>query len=736
VIDRLASSRLVTLIGPGGIGKTSLALEAVRVAERQPDTPAIWVSLEGAEGGDLMLAVALAMGLQPRTSTNIDDLVAGYAGERRYVLLLDGCERLVDGVAAMAHRLLRSCRQMRIVATSRVPLGMPGEAAVHVDALEADAARKLLCERAGLDPEQLPDRSEDKITAVCAALDGMPLAIELAAARLRSLSLDHLVRLLDDQTDLLRRTRADEPRLSSMAANLHWSYEYLDEEQRRAFRLLSIFRDQFEIEAAATVATGRAGVGVVDRLVEASLIQPPDGSGLYRMLEPIRQYARFLLEQSDEEDEARALHAEWCVTRCRQFAVQPAAPHTTEIAHWVDRNRLEIAAALDWSVVSGKPEIGASILATVGRELANAGFGGLLLPAARNIVCDPAAVPSRDLAVAMAHTTQLLHLTLDNGAARDMIDRAEGLARRLDDSFALGTVLARKTSFIADVYETGSDGLNELLQAVSLLEDGDRIDPLDYYNVALAALAAGDADLAVEYSRRGLAWEEKHLGRSMGDHESVTAVVAVWQGDLEKAISLKRRAAILRTDQHVLLYAHADWVDLAAYLTYAERYEEATGAIAAAAEIGQVAGINELELTAPRMRVAAATGDLEAVLRHADGWFRRAGDTTGPLSFRIRDSEVVLRGDHGLPAPFLDVLLPLARVLHEIGDVEPACRFARSAPRLMAETVFEAWDQVGDTDRWRDLAAACSGEHCRDGDFSLEHAFEEAASIVRTARRV
>ncbi|MCH8900335.1 MAG: hypothetical protein IH942_07585 [Acidobacteria bacterium] len=693
------------------------------------------VDVEAAGEGDLELSLALAMGLQPGPSSDPEAVIIGYAQQRPHVLLFDGCESHIDEAAGVADRLLVSCPQMRIVATSREPLGLAGETTVRVGSLDTDEARRLFCERAGFDATGLDETSAEQVATVCTALDGVPLAIELAAARLSSMPLPRLVELLDDQVDLLRRSRTFDPRHGSLATALEWSYQLLDEQQQRAFRMLAVFRSGFEIGAGSVVIDDRYGADIIDRLVEVSLIQPPDARGLYRMLEPIRQYARFVLDQSGEEDEARDRHARWIAERCNEIFEAEWTPQIFEGHAWVVVNRFELAAALQWSIQAAKPDIGISILASVGRRLANQGHGALVLPFALDIINHQAATPSRELAVAMAHTTHILHLALDHDAARALINRAETLATELDDPIALGTVLARKAAHLAEAKGgPRQEHLDMILHGMSLLEQAAGSAPIEYHNTSVMAANLGDIGLAEKYAHKLLAWEKAHHGPTTADADARLGAVSLLRGDLDQAIEHIRKAA--SGHKALLVQDRGHWVSLACLLTYADRYEEAVEALDTAVELGDLFGQDLTDLAAPRMRVAFAASDMNAVMTHAREWFAWALRTEGPLRQIVPDLSALLRGGPVAESEFLAVLLPLAQALMAGGDTEPACRFARAASALMAQTAFGAWDEIGETERWEQLADQCpQREHDEPIQMSLEEAFHEAARLVGVETR-
>src|ERR1700737_3821286 len=292
---QLASSRVATLTGVGGVGKTRLA---VRLAEemRSEFDDGVWL-VELEEGGDPALvvhAVAATLGLHDQSAQPLLEVLVGYLTERRLLLILDNCEHLLDACAALALRLLQSCPDVRILATSREPLGIRGEATLSVPPFavpEGDArlygevsgfdAVTLFTERAmAVAPDfRLRDDNQGGVADICPRLDGIPLAIELAAARLRTLPVDEIARRLNEHYQLpSMRMRGVVSRHQTVMASLEWSYDLCSAEEQRLWERLSVFRGGFELDAAEAVCAGEgllpeAILDLVAALVDKSL--PP-----------------------------------------------------------------------------------------------------------------------------------------------------------------------------------------------------------------------------------------------------------------------------------------------------------------------------------------------------------------------------------------------------------------------------------------------------------------------------
>jgi len=298
---QLSGNRLVTLIGPGGSGKTRLAAQvAAQLVERWPDG-VWWVDLATVtDSAQIPEAVAAAVGVMVEAG---DRLLIGQLRARRMLLCLDNCEQIIDGVAEFVLAVQSSCPEVSILATSREPLDLPAEAVWRVPALAPDEAIALFTERAGT---ELPE-SEKAIRSICVRLDGMPLALELAAAWVRTLTPEQIDAGLDDRFGLLtRNTRGVAARQQTLAASIDWSHDLLDEDERRVFRRLAVFAGGFTLDAARAVCDTNGVLEVFARLVDKSLVVAEDGR--YRLLETIREYAVRRLEEAGEVELARDLH--------------------------------------------------------------------------------------------------------------------------------------------------------------------------------------------------------------------------------------------------------------------------------------------------------------------------------------------------------------------------------------------------------------------------------------------
>ncbi len=335
--DLVADVRVVTLTGSGGCGKTRLAVEvAGDVASRFADG-AFWVDLQGvSEPAMVAPAVAGAVGVHERSQQALSDALAEQLRARHLLVMLDNCEHVVAACAELVAALSSACPRLHVLATSRVPLVVDGEATFEVAPLPvpvpdarsasmvaaADAARLFEIRARHVRTDfRIGDDNAAAVAEICRRLDGIPLAIELAAARVRVLSSAQIAAGLSDRFRLLTGGMRGAPaRQRTLEASLDWSYDLLDDAQRLALARLSVFAGSFELDAAEAVVGGdgveREDVlDLVAGLVEHSLVQVtrPHGNVRYRLLETIRVYARQRLSELDDPDRVRARHLEFYV---------------------------------------------------------------------------------------------------------------------------------------------------------------------------------------------------------------------------------------------------------------------------------------------------------------------------------------------------------------------------------------------------------------------------------------
>ncbi|MFC6009789.1 ATP-binding protein [Nocardia lasii] len=340
----LPDARLLTLVGPGGVGKTRMLLELGR---RHTDTRVVWCELAGTDADGALATVAAALAIDVRPGIPLADRIAGVVGNAEILLLLDNCEHVLEPVAALVDLLLTRCPRLRVIATSRERLRVAGEQVRRVPPLAAGNAVELFLERAASVTGELDldTTALDQVRAIVTRLDGLPLAIELAAARMYSHDVDEIALGLDRQFDFLSAGYRTTTRHGSLAAAVAWSVDLLDKPLRETFTNLSVFSGPFDLAAAAAVcATDRAATADrLTELTERSLVLRAPGRR-YALLETLRTFGR--TERATTDDRARTRHAHYFVDWVDSVSAE-LARSATAIAR-IDESIIELQRALHW----------------------------------------------------------------------------------------------------------------------------------------------------------------------------------------------------------------------------------------------------------------------------------------------------------------------------------------------------------------------------------------------------
>jgi len=581
----LAMTRLLTLTGAGGSGKTRLALVVARdLIGAYPD--GVWlVEWAGLSEGDLVpQTVAAALRVPERLGQTLTATLVEALSDKELLLVLDNCEHLVDEVAQLVDTLLDSCPHLRLLATSREPLGTPGEVnrvvpllslpatadeelneASTVDNLMGYEAMRLFVDRARL---RLPDfeltqQNADAVARVCRKLDGMPLAIELATARMRALAVEQVAQRLDVSLDVLSgANRTAAPRQQTLRATIDWSHRLLSEDEQTIFRRFSVFAGGWTLEAAQTVCTG-GGIEQEDvldllgGLVDKSLVVAGAATGgtvRYRMLEPIRQYARQKLEEIADADEVKDRHAASFLALAEEAEAELAGSQQSVWAERLDVEHDNLREALSWLLEREEDAPALRLGAALWRFWNVRGYLSEGTKWLGRVLgeCGPAASPAR--VKALEGMGWMFQYQGDWERARVTYEEMLTLSRELGDKGSvatalnsLGTVAAQRgDNERARTLLQGNLGVIEELEA-----EGDPATPLKKFYVynLLGYLAINEEG---DHARGATLWEESLAkAREVGDDYligmALTSLghVALLQGDFERVKALSEEALTL-----------------------------------------------------------------------------------------------------------------------------------------------------------------------------------------------
>jgi predicted ATPase/DNA-binding XRE family transcriptional regulator len=563
---RRASVRLLTLTGPGGIGKTRLSIEAAQKAgDHFPDGVAFIGLAPLADAALVVPTIAQTLGLREIEGRSAREALYAYLKDKRLLLVLDNLEHLLEVVPEVIS-LLEGCPDLTVLATSRAPLRVRGEQEYPVGPLRVPdptrtpllqevsgaAAVELFVERArAASPSfDLTDSNAAAVAAICWRLDGLPLALELAAARARFLGPTALLSRLDraleagGARDLPERQR-------TMRATLDWSHDLLHEPEKELFRRLSVFAGGWTLEAAEAVGEaeevdGEDILALLGNLVEQSLVVAEgaaDGSVRYGMLEPVRQYALEKLEESGEA-EVRRRHALWYTWFAGEAEKELAGPDQGE---WFDRLETEhdnLRTALLWSLEGNEPDTGLRLAAALWRMWNARGYMQEGRGWLERALSSAGGLPSPERARALNGAGVIAYQQGDLHSAKELFEKSIEMGRALGDK----GIVSRATGNLANFML----GVNEFTRARDLFEQSlvmDReLDDRSRIAYSLGGLAdvyysMGDIDKGVEYYEQSLA-----LHRELDDRRSIGITLnnlgelAQLQGDLEKAEDLYKQS--------------------------------------------------------------------------------------------------------------------------------------------------------------------------------------------------
>jgi non-specific serine/threonine protein kinase len=575
-VERLLEEvRLLTLTGSGGCGKTRLALAAGERVEGFGD--GVWL-VELASLADPSLvpqAVASTLGVREQPGRLPTETLSDYLGSRNVLLVLDNCEHLVEACAELAEALLHSCPGLRVLATSREALGITGEVAWLVPSLplpdlrrlpdieslpQYESARLFLERAAAVKPAfALTERNASAVAQVCYRLDGIPLAIELAAAKAKVLSVEQIADRLDDSFGLLSTGgRTAMPRHRTLHATMDWSHELLPDEERALFRRLSVFAGGFSLEAAESVCAGEElerdeVLELLSHLVDKSLVvaREQDGEARYRLLETVRQYAREKLSESGEAERFRERHAGYYLALAEEAEPELKGERQVAWLERLERERDNLRTAMAWLLGRGELE-----------EAARLGwalwlFWGIRAHFAEGrrwmeqaLSANGNSMPASARAKALYVAGMMANYQGDHRSAEPLVEESLELFRELEDK--PGTAYALSNAGFA------ASGQGHHQRAITLNEESVHLfleaeekwgAAIQFCFLAVAWRDRGDHGRARRLAERGLA-----LSREVGERQTLCAALytlatlAQAEGDHERARDLFAEGLVLSAE--------------------------------------------------------------------------------------------------------------------------------------------------------------------------------------------
>ncbi|RYE39502.1 MAG: protein kinase, partial [Hyphomicrobiales bacterium] len=557
----LAGSRLVTLTGIGGVGKTRLALRVASAVQRDYDDGVRLVELgELRDESSLVDAVAGAVGVRDHSAKPLRDVLVEHLAPRELLMVLDNCEHLVDAIAELVDSLLRACPRLRILATSREPLGIGGEAVLRVPPLGVpDPERKpslrglpkydavtLFADRAAaaVPGFAVTDDNAATVAEICHRLDGLPLPIELAAARLRAMSPEQILERLTDRYTLLTRGNRGAPsRQQTLRLCIDWSFELGTAGEQLVWGRLAVFAGSFELDAAERVCgEGLDPDELLDTLTSLAeksiLIREEHGSVVrFRMLETLREYGYEKLEQTGEAVALRRRHRDWYEALALKAEAEWISARQLDWIARLKREHANLREALEFSV-DDDPAAGLRTAAALGWFWISQGLYSEGRRWLDRLLAVQSGPPSLERAKALYWATVMANVQGDIETGTVLVEEGHTLAAQTNDpmirafvSFADGTL-----ALVSGDLVRARSQLEPTLAEFS--ERGDRtLEVAALYSLGTAYGLSGMAEQAIESHERVLAITEKYGEKMYRSHSLWALGIAVWQqGDADRAV--------------------------------------------------------------------------------------------------------------------------------------------------------------------------------------------------------
>jgi predicted ATPase len=742
----LTERRLVTLVGVGGTGKTRLAIQvAADLLDRFGG--GVWL-VELASVADEALvphAVAAAVGLRERPEESIQTTLALALGAQQMLLVFDNCEHLIDACARLADQLLRQCSNVRILATSREPLRIEGEVtwavssltvpptdqSVPFDRLVQYESIRMFADRAGAASPKFSLSREvaPAVAEICARLDGIPLALELAAVRVKALSVHQIAARLNDRFRLLTAgRRVGDERHQTLRALVDWSYDLLSEPERRLFNRLTVFVGGFGVESAEAVCAGEgledhAVLDLLGQLMDKSLVAADEergGEARYRLLETLQQYGAEKLQDTGEDWLLRRRHTAWCLDLAERAESEVGQAEGSAWAARLQTERDNLRAALDRSKLDDAPETTLRLAGALWWFWETKGYwteGRRQLDAVLATTGD-APVPLRLKVIHGAAT--LADSQGDRPRATTLLEQAVRLHRELGDHMGLAFTLNRlgQIAFREGNVERASVYLDESLALFRTLGDPVLIaDALE--TLGMVAHHRGDAERATVLLQEGL-----ELFRGLGDKRGMASALR-GLADLAQDRADYARAGALAEESAALFRDIGDVYGLGSVLYIMANAAVGRGDYERAEQL-MTYSLGEKRKAGDKEAVADSLRDLAVIVQGRNDYARA-------LSFW--KESLILHRELGNAPRTVDCLEGLAGLAGQAGQPERAARLFGAATALRAA--------VGGS-RWRGLFRRTESDHhvritigeegfaaaaAAGGTLSLEQAVEEALAV-------
>jgi predicted ATPase/class 3 adenylate cyclase/DNA-binding CsgD family transcriptional regulator len=658
----LAQDRLVTLTGAGGIGKTRLAVQIATHTTTEFSDGAWCVDLAPiTDPGLVAVTAARALGLPDQPGRTATNTVVNFIGARRMLMVLDNCEHLLDAAAALTIELLGRCSSLTILATSREPLGVPGEASWRVPPLSlADEAIELFTDRARRVQRDFAVNAEstEVLLEICQRLDGMPLALELAAARVRALSLSEILDSLHDRFRLLTGgARTAVRRQQTLRASVDWSHALLTESERVVFRRLAVFLGGFDL-AAAQAVVGDSDLhphqilDLLMLLVDKSLVVAENlgGTTRYRMMETVRHYAVEKLGESGEADRVRDRHRDHYTAAAAVFGEPTSADHQRRV-ELAETEIDNLRAAFAWSRERNDTEAALRLVSSLQPLWLSRGriTEGLSWYYAALADDDPLAVDINPAVCAGAMADQAMLMSVINVPSQpNRLERLLTIARDVGEPGLLVRALIACGSSALFNVDVARPYLDEALELARAAGDRWRLSQVLWWQ-AFVATIAGDPHAGLQAGTEGF-----ELADEIGDH-FISRMCRFWgigtarmqQGDLAAAAEQFRGLAAEAEAAHDPFGQLAALSHLAHALAYMGDTDAARTAAASAAKLGaEFGGFIEGIANSQLARAALAEGDVMTATEACEAARQQMGEVHIPGGNVNPIAEVALaRGD-------------------------------------------------------------------------------------------